>query len=1016
MNINKIVNAEIKFISAHNFLSEMLEHNSGKLLVEDFKKLQYTLNKYIKNGSDFEFNCNCVNFTVMDLSKKNYTNSYIDSSNFYYEDNLKHCYDIDVSKNDYNLNQLNTIANAKSQKFKKYIKKLKNIIKIIINKAKNLSNKPNIIVSQCDIFLSSTMLSVNFMVVNYIDKTNKNRILLIIQETNNEVDIQGPPGPVGAQGPIGAQGPVGAQGHILAYAQGPSPVIDSVMLQMSTRESAGAVNRVLPHPTNPDIMYIGAVNGGVWKTLNAQAKSPKWFPLTDKLKSTSIGALAFDTADSTRNTIIAGIGRTSSLRKRGGPLTGLQISTNAGYSFTEVDGNGRLKGLNINGVVKHGNTILVTVNTADNLMAENVGLFQSLDNGLTFSQKSVGDGTVTGMPASRASSIIQNPENPTTIYASIYNTSNSIFNNNSVIEKEKNGIYKSTNMGSTWSRISDAALDQAIDINTNNIKLTAGPLGTIFVAIVSEIGVSKSGKLSAVFRSGNGGQTWQAMDLPTTIEKKKDGSGDIIVGIHPGGQGYTHFSFIVDPSNPNIVYIGGDRQPSKFGASNKKGMPARYINPDDINDEDQINIFVDDDDDVNFPNSIGSYSWTGRLFRGDASKETNHQWVHLTHSNTLGEEGGGTANNTAPHADSRCMAFDALGNLIESDDGGVYRLTNPRTNQGDWYSINGDLQVAEIHSIVYDPVTELMTTGTQDNGTQQQVRKKSMVWEEICSGDGAVVAVDTLAISGSSILYFSAQYLGDLTRVTYSIIDGDIKILKEEEVKLIDSDNTFKPLFYSPICVNSVVGGWLLVAGKNSIFESFNKGDTLINVGNGNYDNESSYEWSCIAYGGMRDKKDNPGVIYACKNNKVFIRMTSSDPLTETVSIFPGDKINSIGLDPMDWMRAFLVTKSSVYMTNDAGTTWIDITGNLRNVGDIFSIEIIRHENYGLGGIVVGTEYGLYVSSGNALGTWDNIGGNIPNVQIDDLFYSPERDVLAVGTLGRGAWVLTNIYSKLYGS
>lgn len=361
------------------------------------------------------------------------------------------------------------------------------------------------------------------------------------------------------------------------------------------------------------------------------------------------------------------------------------------------------------------------------------------------------------------------------------------------------------------------------------------------------------------------------------------------------------------------------------------------------------------------------------------------------------------------------MAFDALGNLIESDDGGVYRLTSPKTNQGDWYSINGDLQVAEIHSIVYDPVTELMTIGTQDNGTQRQVRKKSMVWEEILSGDGAVVAVDTLEYSGSSILYFSAQYLGSLIRVTYSI-NG---LFSGEKVKLIDSDSdntTFKPLFYSPICVNSVTGGRLLIAGEKSIFESFDKGDTLINVGNGNYDNESFYEWSCIAYGGMRGGKANTDVIYACKNNKVFIRTTSSGALTETESMFPGDKINSIGLDPMDWMRAFLVTKSSVYMTNDAGTTWIDITGNLRNVGDIFSIEIIRHQIYGLGGIVVGTEYGLYVSSGNALGTWDNIGGNIPNVQIDDLFYSPERDVLAVGTLGRGAWVLTNIYSKLYGS
>ena len=31
----------------------------------------------------------------------------------------------------------------------------------------------------------------------------------------------------------------------------------------------GAVNRILPHPTDANIMYIGSVNGGVWKTTNA---------------------------------------------------------------------------------------------------------------------------------------------------------------------------------------------------------------------------------------------------------------------------------------------------------------------------------------------------------------------------------------------------------------------------------------------------------------------------------------------------------------------------------------------------------------------------------------------------------------------------------------------------------------------------------------------------------------------------------------------------------------------------
>ena len=34
------------------------------------------------------------------------------------------------------------------------------------------------------------------------------------------------------------------------------------------------------------------------------------------------------------------------------------------------------------------------------------------------------------------------------------------------------------------------------------------------------------------------------------------------------------------------------------------------------------------------------------------------------------------------------MTFDAGGNLIETDDGGVYRRTSPRSNTGDWFGIS----------------------------------------------------------------------------------------------------------------------------------------------------------------------------------------------------------------------------------------------------------------------------------------------------------------------------------------
>src|SRR5205807_2369194 len=129
----------------------------------------------------------------------------------------------------------------------------------------------------------------------------------------------------------------------------------------------------------------------------------------------------------------------------------------------------------------------------------------------------------------------------------------------------------------------------------------------------------------------------------------------------PGSQGGIHLALQADSRNANLVYIGGDRQPFPF------------------------------------PNSIGARDYSGRLFRGDASKPAGSQWVHLTHTSGLGAAGGGTASNSAPHADSRDMGLAANGVLIVSNDGGVYRRTSPQTNTGDWFSMNGNLQVTEFH-------------------------------------------------------------------------------------------------------------------------------------------------------------------------------------------------------------------------------------------------------------------------------------------------------------------------------
>ena len=129
---------------------------------------------------------------------------------------------------------------------------------------------------------------------------------------------------------------------------------------------------------------------------------------------------------------------------------------------------------------------------------------------------------------------------------------------------------------------------------------------------------------------------------------------------------------------------------------------------------------------------------------------------------------------------------------------------------------------------------------------------------------------------------------------------------------------------------------------------------------------------SCIVYGGKKGATLCPDLVYACKNNLVFLRRPGSSPSSfVSINPFPSNhtysKIIDISVDPRNWERAFIVSispntlssgrMSSVYMTTNAGGTWIDITGSLATseIGEIWTCDLIR-TSAGYGGLVVGTE------------------------------------------------------------
>ena len=143
--------------------------------------------------------------------------------------------------------------------------------------------------------------------------------------------------------------------------------------------------------------------------------------------------------------------------------------------------------------------------------------------------------------------------------------------------------------------------------------------------------------------------------------------------IHVGNQGIINFSIVADQTDANVVFVGGDRPPNLFRGNASTGAGSRSYCP-------------------------------GRT--------------------------------TRTHPDSRDFVFDANHNLLESDDGGIYRLVNPNLATRRWEAVVGNLRLTEFNSIAFDFVNRATFGGAQDNGSATQTGLGNLTWTSTGGGDG----------------------------------------------------------------------------------------------------------------------------------------------------------------------------------------------------------------------------------------------------------------------------------------
>ena len=141
--------------------------------------------------------------------------------------------------------------------------------------------------------------------------------------------------------------------------QGPGPIDTTGVSEFGAEhEEAGAINGIAADPTDANRIFVGTVNGGVWRTTTGTYSTadsvdndgdvlvdeadefPHWTPLTDQFGSLSVGAVSLSLLDP--NTVFAGSGRFSSGFGDGGAQIGILKSTDGGDTWAPVGENDEL--------------------------------------------------------------------------------------------------------------------------------------------------------------------------------------------------------------------------------------------------------------------------------------------------------------------------------------------------------------------------------------------------------------------------------------------------------------------------------------------------------------------------------------------------------------------------------------------------------------------------------------------------------------------------------------------------
>jgi photosystem II stability/assembly factor-like uncharacterized protein len=373
--------------------------------------------------------------------------------------------------------------------------------------------------------------------------------------------------------------------------------------------NVGRVNFIRFHPTNTNIMWVGAPSGGLWKSTNG---GTSWTTNTDLLPMIGCSDLAIDPANTNIMYLATGDAVYTSANS-----IGILKSTDGGVNWVPT---GLVWQLNL--VRKIYRLMMDPSNSNTLLAATNDGVYKTTNAGTTWTRTQTGN----------ISDIKFKPGSPLIVYA---------------VSKFNSTFYKSIDGGTSFTSTA-TGLPVSSTINRYAIGVTPANVNYIYL-----LAVNTSNVYGGLYRSTNSGGSFAVRSTEPDIVS---------------GQGYYNLALTVSPSNANDVYAGG----------------------------------ID-----HWRSTNGGTDWSAMAYN---SHPDVHMMEFLPGSSTT---------------------------IFTCNDGGIFKSTN---NGGNWIDLTGGIGIGQMYRLggsAANPGTIL--TGFQDNGTFKCV---GGVWNNIMGGDGMECIVD----------------------------------------------------------------------------------------------------------------------------------------------------------------------------------------------------------------------------------------------------------------------------------